>query len=136
MSPEGLGVTWQPADDLDAVVALVDAELERLEDEGRDRPASAWPPSTPPSATDCDPSSTCAAGSDRDSGRVVCENVHRLKGLEFDTVILASPDDEDDVAVLYVGVSRAVSELIVVGPDALSSRLGLTGSSTHFGTGG
>ena len=62
---------------------------------------------------------------DRSSGRVVCENVHRLKGLEFDTVILASPDDEDDETVLYVGVSRAVSELVVVGPEALARRLGL-----------
>ncbi len=37
MSPEGLGVTWRAADDLDSMVAQVDAELERLDDEGRER---------------------------------------------------------------------------------------------------
>jgi hypothetical protein len=125
MSPEGLGVSWREADHLDAVTALVDAELERLEDEGRD------------------PSGVCVATfhttvrdqlrrqldlcpwEARRDGSVVCENVHRLKGLEFDTVILAGPDDEDDLAVLYVGVSRAVSELVVVGPRPLAARLDL-----------
>jgi hypothetical protein len=33
--------------------------------------------------------------------------------------------DEDDVMVLYVGVSRAVPELIVVGPEPLADRLRL-----------
>ena len=56
---------------------------------------------------------------------IVCENVHRLKGLEADTVILVA--DQADVAdgLLYVGISRAVSELIVIGPVALGTRLGL-----------
>ncbi len=52
-------------------------------------------------------------------------DVHRLKGLEFDTVILTATKDCEDEALLYVGVSRAVSELIVVGPRDFADRLGL-----------
>jgi hypothetical protein len=64
---------------------------------------------------------------DRGEGGVVCENVHRLKGLEFDTVILLAtePADADRTALLYIGVSRAVSELIVVGSFEVADRLGL-----------
>jgi DNA helicase IV len=67
---------------------------------------------------------------DRVGGGVLCENVHRLKGLEFDTVILATPDDEGDLTKLYVGVSRAVSELIVIGPEPLATRFGLVSRTT------
>ena len=61
---------------------------------------------------------------DRHAG-VLCENVHRVKGLEADTVILVAdivhvPDD-----LLYVGISRAVSELVVVAPPAVGARLKL-----------
>ena len=50
---------------------------------------------------------------------------HRLKGLEFDTVILALVDQSPDDKALYIGVSRAVNELIVVGSKAVGERLGL-----------
>ena len=58
---------------------------------------------------------------------MVCENVHRLKGLEFDTVILVGldPADADRTTLLYIGVSRAVSELIVAGAPEVAGRLGL-----------
>lgn len=61
---------------------------------------------------------------DRSKG-IVCENAHRLKGIESDTVVLVA--DTEDVAdeLLYVGISRAVSELVVVGPPGLAGRLGL-----------
>jgi DNA helicase IV len=64
---------------------------------------------------------------DREDGDVLCETVRRLKGLEFDTVILAADKDikPEEEALLYVGVSRAVSELIVVGPRDFADRLGL-----------
>ncbi|MEZ5179011.1 MAG: ATP-binding domain-containing protein [Acidimicrobiales bacterium] len=45
----------------------------------------------------------------RDTG-ILCENVHRVKGLEADTVILATDADEVPDDLLYVGISRAVSE--------------------------
>ncbi|WP_421118414.1 NERD domain-containing protein [Aquihabitans daechungensis] len=55
---------------------------------------------------------------------VLCENVHRAKGLESDTVVLVADGEVDD-ALLYVGVSRAVSELVVIGPAVVGERLGL-----------
>jgi hypothetical protein len=61
---------------------------------------------------------------DRSEAKVLGENVHRVKGLESDTVILATDREEPD-ALLYVGISRAVNELIVVGPPAVGERLGL-----------
>jgi hypothetical protein len=57
---------------------------------------------------------------------VLCENVHRAKGLESDTVVLVADGEVPD-ALLYVGVSRAVSELVVVAPAAVGQRLGLMG---------
>jgi hypothetical protein len=59
------------------------------------------------------------------SGHVLCENVHRLKGLEFDTVIFVAMHNEPEEDLLYVGISRAVSELFVVGPRELAERLRL-----------
>ena len=50
------------------------------------------------------------------------------KGLEFDTVILVAPKAQDagEVTPLYIGVSRAVSELVVVGSPAVADRLGIS----------
>jgi hypothetical protein len=50
---------------------------------------------------------------------------HRFKGLEFDTVIVATTDPNPSDVMFYIGVSRAVSELIVVGPTEVGERLGL-----------
>jgi hypothetical protein len=61
----------------------------------------------------------------RDHGSVVCETVHRVKGLEADTVLFVSSEVDVDDMLLYVGVSRAVSELIVIGPPVLAKRLQL-----------
>jgi hypothetical protein len=59
-------------------------------------------------------------------GKSTCVGTpHRLKGLEFDTVILAVPDPNPTDVALYIGVSRAISELIIVGPQNVGLRLGL-----------
>lgn len=60
---------------------------------------------------------------DRHAGGVVCETVFRVKGLERDAVILATVHDDLSDHLLYVGMSRAVSRLVVVGPQALLERL-------------
>jgi hypothetical protein len=57
--------------------------------------------------------------------RVICESVRRLKGTEFDTVILFDPDGEMDDQALYVAISRAVNRLEVIGPELLGRRIGL-----------
>jgi ATP-dependent exoDNAse (exonuclease V) alpha subunit len=46
-----------------------------------------------------------------------------MKGLERDAVILVTEDDDLDDHLLYVGMSRAISRLVVVGPPALTARL-------------
>ena len=46
--------------------------------------------------------------------------------LEFDYVVLAAADNLMSDALLYVGASRAVTGLTVIGPSALATRLGLT----------
>ena len=68
---------------------------------------------------------------DEGGDAIVCENVHRLKGLEADTVVLVTePDEDTPEALLYVGISRAVNELVVVGADKLRTRLGFAPSMT------
>jgi ATP-dependent exoDNAse (exonuclease V) alpha subunit len=46
-----------------------------------------------------------------------------MKGLERDAVILVTEDDALDDHLLYVGMSRAISRLVVVGPPTLIDRL-------------
>ena len=62
---------------------------------------------------------------DSDDQTIVCETVHRSKGLEFDYVVLAATSNDMSDALLYVGVSRAIAGLTVIGPAALAARLGL-----------
>lgn len=62
---------------------------------------------------------------ERSSG-VVCETVHRTKGLEFGTVLLVGENADMTDALLKIGISRAVAELVIVGPPLLATRLGLT----------
>ena len=65
----------------------------------------------------------CAAWEDRHDGDIVCETIHRMKGLERDAVIVVTADDDLGDHLLYVGMSRAVSRLAAVGPRALTTRL-------------
>jgi len=65
----------------------------------------------------------CTTWEDRHRGDIVCETIHRMKGLERDAVILVTTDDHLEDHLLYVGMSRAVSRLVVVGPSVLMARL-------------
>jgi Cdc6-like AAA superfamily ATPase len=56
---------------------------------------------------------------------VLCETVHRAKGLERTAVVLVDLTGAPDPVVLYVGVSRAVSSLTLVGPPALAHAAGI-----------
>ncbi|CAB4724788.1 unannotated protein [freshwater metagenome] len=59
---------------------------------------------------------------ERDS-KIVCETERRLKGTEFDTVILVDPEFRMDDRALYIGISRAINQLFVVGSHELGERL-------------
>lgn len=59
------------------------------------------------------------------NGHVLCETVHRTKGLEYDVVILVAPNQDAREQLLYVGASRAVSRLVLVSPTEVALRLGI-----------
>lgn len=54
----------------------------------------------------------------REEDTIICETVHRTKGLERLAIILVDLDDEPDPTLAYVGASRASVFLSVVGKDA------------------
>jgi DNA helicase IV len=58
--------------------------------------------------------------------KTVCETERRMKGTEFDTVILVDPERRMDDRALYIGISRAINQLFVVGSHELGLRLRLT----------
>jgi ATP-dependent exoDNAse (exonuclease V) beta subunit len=66
---------------------------------------------------------------DRDPMAILCENVHRVKGLEFDHVILVVHDAAVSDKLLYVGASRAIMSLTVIGSAHVRVRLGSEASS-------
>lgn len=66
----------------------------------------------------------------RSEDAILCETVHRTKGLERTAVILVDLSGDPDKVLLYVGASRAVSVLRFVGPPALADAVGLTRGSS------
>ena len=60
---------------------------------------------------------------ERQSGAVICETIHRSKGLERDAVVVVTEDKDLPDHLLYVGLSRAVSHLVVVAPQELLDRM-------------
>ncbi len=62
---------------------------------------------------------------DRSEETVLCETVHRAKGLERTAVILVDMSSEPDPTLLYIGVSRAVSSLTLLGPPGLAHAVGV-----------
>ncbi len=60
---------------------------------------------------------------DRSEDAVLCETVQRTKGLERTAVILVDMSGEPDTMLLYIGASRAVAVLRLVGPPALADAM-------------
>ncbi|MGA1344493.1 MAG: NERD domain-containing protein [Ilumatobacteraceae bacterium] len=63
----------------------------------------------------------------RAEGVVPCETVHRTKGIEATAVILVAPEEEPRTQLVYIGASRAVWSLTLIGPATLGELCGLTG---------
>ncbi|MCB0985895.1 MAG: NERD domain-containing protein/DEAD/DEAH box helicase [Ilumatobacter sp.] len=63
---------------------------------------------------------------DRCDDAVLCETVHRAKGLERTAVVLADLTGDPDLRLLYIGASRAVASLTLVGPPALGEAVGVS----------
>jgi hypothetical protein len=62
---------------------------------------------------------------ERSEDAVLCETVHRAKGLERTAVVLVDMTGQPDPVVLYVGASRAVASLTVVGPNSVAEFLAI-----------
>ncbi len=125
--PDGDGIRAVPADDEAQAAAQVGAEIRRLFDEDGQTPDSILVVTTASAVrNELRDRLHLVPWERRDAGSVVCENAHRAKGLESDTVILVCLDADTPAHLLYVAISRAISELVVIGPAAVHERLGLT----------
>jgi superfamily I DNA/RNA helicase len=64
---------------------------------------------------------------DRPTGGIAVETIHRYKGLEADAVIviLDRVVKDRDRALAYIGLSRARAQLVVIGPPAVGTALGM-----------
>jgi superfamily I DNA/RNA helicase len=126
IGPESLGVTWSRADDQAQVTAAVNAQLvDLLESEERDPEHIVVATFSTAVRDALRAELQLVRWEDRSPTQVACENVHRIKGLEADCVLLASPTADVKDALLYVGISRAISQLALIGPEGLAARVGM-----------
>jgi hypothetical protein len=125
--PDANEVVWVEAEDGDAVVAAVEAQYERLIEVEGYAPSSVLFATLNRALRDQLRDVLGFVNFEHSSdAALLCETVHRVKGLEFDHVVLAvTPHDIAKDDLLYIGCSRAVSGLTVVGPRAVAERLGL-----------
>ena len=125
--PESVGVEWVEADETEAVVERVGDQIDRIvDDEGHEPPRVLVATISTQLRDRLREAYAFVPWEGGQSTAIICENVHRVKGLEFDYVILAATaSDTVTDALLYVGVSRAIAGLTVVGPRAVAERLGL-----------
>jgi hypothetical protein len=127
--PESLGVRWREMSDPGSLTDLVGEEIDHIEAEGYETPRVLVATTSRTLRDQLRHKLGFGSWEHRDEHTIVCETVHRMKGLEFDFVVLAADDDISDL-LLYVGLSRALVGLSLVAPAAVASRLGLhTGSS-------
>ena len=63
----------------------------------------------------------------RSEDTVLCETVHRTKGLERAAVILVGGSDDPDPQLVYIGASRAIWSLTLVGRPHLAEVAGVSG---------
>jgi hypothetical protein len=50
----------------------------------------------------------------RDEGKVLCETIHRVKGLERPAIIMVDLNEEPDAMTNYIGASRAMLHLVKI----------------------
>ena len=89
--PESLGVRWREAADPDTVIELVGEEIDHIEAEGYETPTSARRDDVTVLVRDrLREAMGFSSWEQRDEHTIVCETVHRVKGLEFDFVVLVA----------------------------------------------
>ena len=126
--PESESVRWIEASTNDAIPEAVGDAIDSLED--RDHGAETVLVLTVRSTVRdmLQREFSLTTFDDEDPMSIVCENVHRAKGLEYDHVIFVAHNPYGPVAddLLYVAASRAVMSLTVIGDSDVADRLGLT----------
>lgn len=65
----------------------------------------------------------------RDEEAALCETIHRGKGLERAAVVIVDNSDEPDRQLVYVGASRAMWSLTLIGKDAVAELCGVEPNS-------
>jgi hypothetical protein len=113
------------AEDADSLSVAVRAEVLALSQAGFDESSIAVACLNSQARDLLRTNTTFASYEDTGPGKVVCETVRRLKGLEYAAVILVASRWPIDDTLLYVGISRAVFGLSVIGPAELADRLTL-----------
>lgn len=66
---------------------------------------------------------------DRNEEAALCETIHRGKGLEKAAVIIVDNSDEPRQQLVYVGASRAMWSLTMIGKDSLAHLSGVAANS-------
>lgn len=66
---------------------------------------------------------------DRNEEAALCETIHRGKGLEKAAVIIVDNSDEPRQQLVYVGASRAMWSLTMIGQDSLAHLCGISANS-------
>ena len=120
--PESLGVRWREPGDVDE---LVGDEIDRIEAEGTERTACSIATMNRVVRDRLREATAFVPWDAHDEKAFICETVHRVKGLEFDFVVLVADKDVSDL-LLYVGLSRAVIGFSLIAPRSVAARLGLT----------
>ncbi|MFZ9629654.1 MAG: UvrD-helicase domain-containing protein [Ilumatobacteraceae bacterium] len=130
--PEALSVSWLQAETEDAAVDHIDAEVERIVDhDGIDAERVLFATFSNATRDGIRDRHAMVPFEERNEHALVCENVRRSKGLEYDYVVLvALPGDNVSDLLLYVGCTRAVSGLTIIGPESVARRLGLAGGDS------
>ncbi len=66
---------------------------------------------------------------DRNEEAALCETIHRGKGLEKAAVIIVDNSDEPRQQLVYIGASRAMWSLTMIGKDSLAQLCGIAANS-------
>ena len=124
--PEAISVRWMPAEDLTSATEAVGEEIDRVLDDDDREPERVLVLTVKRTVRDhLRAQLGFVPWEESDDRSIACETVHRAKGLEFDHVILVLPNEDVSDALLYIGISRAISGLTVVAPSTLATRIGL-----------
>ncbi|MDP3983681.1 MAG: AAA family ATPase [Acidimicrobiia bacterium] len=124
---DGPEPVWVPVESPEGAVKAVSKQLHRLVNEGGLKPGQVAVITQGRAMAETIRSESRAGITltGLDGNGLVCETIHRFKGLEADAVIvvLDDLDEERDRQLAYIGLSRARTMLVVIGPPTVLDQL-------------